>query len=75
MESSRRPSGIFKGRYVDNRPQRNILRLSNLEQDMEDEDYAEAGVRYVSRKQTARADEGKRTQPRRLGRNTWGEET
>ena len=75
MESSRRPSGIFKGRYVDNRPQRNLIRLSNLEQDLEDEDYAEAGVRYVSSKQAARADKGERTQPRRMGRNTRGEET
>ena len=75
MESSRRPSGIFKGRYVDNRPQRNFLRLSSVEQIVEDEDYAEAGVRYVSRKQTTRTNEGERTQPRRLGRNTRGEET
>ena len=75
MESSRRPSGIFKGRYVDNRPQRNILRFSRSQQDLEDEDYAETGVRYVSRKQTSRAYEGERTQPRRMGRNTGGEET
>lgn len=75
MESSRRPSGIFKGRYVDNRPQRNLIRLSNLEQDLEDEDYAEAGVRYVSSKQAARADKGERPQFRRMGRNTRGEET
>ena len=75
MESSKRPSGIFKGRYVDNRPQRNLFRFSNIEQMLEDEDYEEAGVRYVSRKQTTRANEGERTQPRRMGRNTRGEET
>lgn len=75
MESSKRPSGIFKGRYVDNRPQRNLFRFSNIEQMLEDEDYEEAGVRYVSSKQTTRANEGERTQPRRMGRNTRGEET
>ena len=75
MESSRRPSGIFKGRYVDNRPQRNLFRFSHLEQDLEDEDYAEAGVRYVSSKQAARADKGERPQSRRMGRSTRGEET
>jgi len=68
MESSRRPSGIFKGRYVDNRPQRNILRLSDLKQAMEDEDYEEAGVRYTHRKQTFGADQGERPQSGRLGR-------
>ena len=75
MESSKRPSGIFKGRYVDNRPQRNLLRLSSVEQLMEDEDYEEAGVRYVGSKQTARANERERAQSGRMGRGTGRKET
>ena len=68
MESSKRPSGIFKGRYVDNRPQRNLLRFSSPQQIMEDEDREEEGVRYVGSKQVARANEGKGPQSRRMGR-------
>ena len=68
MESSRRPSGIFKGRYVDNRPQRNFIRLSDPKQIVEDEDYEEAGVRYTGSKQAARTDERERTQSGRMGR-------
>ena len=75
MESSRRPSGIFKGRYVDNRSQRNILRLSDLKQAMEDEDYEEEGVRYVDSKQAARSYERERPQPRGMGKNSRGEQT
>ena len=75
MESSKRPSGIFKGRYVDNRPQRNLLRFSSVEQMLEDEDNAETGIRYVASKQTIRADKGERAQPGRMGRRTKGEET
>lgn len=70
MESSKRPSGIFKGRYVDNRPQRNRFRLSDPKQIVEDLDYEEEGIRYVSRKPSARTDEGERTQPRSMGRNS-----
>ena len=70
MESSRRPSGVFKGRYVDNRPQRNLLRFSSPKQIMEDQDREEEGVRYVGSKQTARANERERAQSGRLGRGT-----
>ena len=68
MESSRRPTGVFKGRYVDNRPQRNLLRFSSPQQIMEDEDNEEEGVRYIGSKQVARADERKGPQSRRMGR-------
>ena len=70
MESSKRPSGIFKGRYVDNRPQRNFIRLSDPKQIVEDDYYEETGVRYISRKQTFGADQGERPQSGRLGRRT-----
>lgn len=68
MESSKRPSGVFKGRYVDNRPQRHILRLSDLKQALEDKDYEETSLRYPNRKQTFGADQGERPQSGRLGR-------
>ena len=71
MESSRRPTGVFKGRYVDNRPQRNLLRFSSPQQIMaEESDREEEGVRYVGSKQVARANEGKGPQSRRMGRGT-----
>ena len=62
MESSKRPSGLFKGRYIDNRPQRNILRFSDPQQIVEDEYYEEEGVRYTSSKSAIRANERERTQ-------------
>ena len=68
MESSKRPSGIFKGMYVDNRPQRNLLRFSSPQQIMEDQYREEEGVRYVGSKQVARANEGKGPQSGRMGR-------
>ena len=68
MESSRRPTGVFKGRYVDNRPLRNLLRFSSPNQIMEDEDHEEEGVRYIGSKQVARADERKGSQSGRMGR-------
>jgi len=74
MESSKRPLGLSKGRYIDRSPQRNLLRLPNFEQIMEDEDWDEASVRYIGSKQTVGADEGKGTQPRRMGKRTRSEE-
>ena len=68
MESSKRPTGVFKGRYVNNRPQRNLLRFSSPKQIMEDEDREEEGVRYIGSKQVARADTRERTQSGRMGR-------
>ena len=74
MESSKRPSGIFKGRYVDNRSQRHLLRFSDPKQIMEDEDYEEEGVRYVGSKQAARSYERERPQSRGMGKNSRGEQ-
>ncbi len=74
MESSKRPLGLSKGRYIDRSSQRNLLRLPNFEQVMEDEDWDEASVRYVGSKQAARADEGEGSQPRRMGKRTRSKE-
>ena len=75
MEKSRWPQRLSRLGYAPSGAQRLRVRFSNLEQDLEDEDYAEAGVRYVSSKQAARANKGERPQSRRMGRNTRGEET
>ena len=75
MEKSKWPKRLSKLGYAPSSAQRMLFRFSSIEQAMESEDYTEEGVRYVSRKQTSRAYEGERTQPRRMGRNTGGEET
>ena len=74
MESSNRPLGLLKGRYVDRSSQRNIIRLSDLKQAMEDEDWIETSVRYVDSVKAARANETGRSQSRRMGRNSRREE-
>ncbi|CAB5194998.1 hypothetical protein UFOVP176_50 [uncultured Caudovirales phage] len=74
MESSNRTLGLLKGRYVDRSPQRNILRLSDLKQALEDQDWIESSVRHTRSVKAARANEGRRTQPRRLGKDTRGSE-
>ena len=70
MESSKRPMGLLKGRYVDSSPRRDQLRLPNIEQVMGDEDWLEAGLRYSRSVKAPRTDEGERSQPRRMGKNS-----
>ncbi len=70
MESSKRPMGLLKGRYVDSSPQRNRLRLPDLEQVMGDEDWLEAGLRYSRSVKIARTDEGEGTLSRGMGKRT-----
>lgn len=70
MESSNRPLGLLKGRYVDRSPERDRIRLPNSEQVMEDEDWIEASVRYIDSVKVARANEGRGTQPRRMGKDS-----
>ena len=70
MESSKRPMGLLKGRYIDSGPQRNRLRLPDLEQAMGDEDWLEAGLRYSRSVKVARADEGEGTLSRGMGKRT-----
>lgn len=76
MESSKRSLGLLKGRYVDSSPQRNKLRLPDLEQALGDEDWAETGLRYSRSVKATRANEGERTQPRSMGKRIrWKGET
>ena len=70
MESSNRPLGLLKGRYVDRSTQRDRIRLPDSEQAMEDEDWIEASVRYIDSVKVGRANETGRTQPRRMGKNS-----
>lgn len=70
MESSRQPRGVFKGRYVDNRSQRDKLRFSDIEQALEYEDSLEPSVRYVDSLKVVRSLDRERTQLRRLGDTT-----
>ena len=70
MESSRRPMGLLKGRYVDSSPRRDQLRLPNIEQALGDEDWLEAGLRYSRSVKVARTDEGEGTLSRGMGKRT-----
>ena len=70
MESSRQPRGVFKGRYVDNRSQRDKLRFSDTQQALEYEDSLEPSVRYVDSLKVVRSLDRERTQLRRLGDKT-----
>lgn len=70
MESSRQPRGVFKGRYIDNRAQRDKLRFSDIEQALEYEDSLEPSVRYVDSLKVVRSIDRERTQLRRLGTET-----
>lgn len=60
--------GLLKGRYIDSGPQRNKLRLPDLEQALGDEDWIETGLRYSRSVKALRANEGERTQPRGMGK-------
>jgi len=75
MESSNRTLGLLKGRYVDRSSQRNILRLSDLKQALEDQDWTEASIRHTRSVKADRANEVGRSQSRRMGRNSRREET
>ena len=70
MESSKRPLGLLKGRYIDSSTSRDRIRLSDIEQAMGDEDWLEAGLRYSRSVKVARADEGEWSQSRRMGENS-----
>ena len=70
MESSKRPLGLLKGRYIDSGSQRNKLRLPDLESLVEYEDRLEESLRYTGSVKVARANEGERSQSRRMGKNS-----
>lgn len=67
MEASKQPLGVFKGRYIDSSTQRNRLRFQSIEEALEYDDSQEPAVRYVDSVKVARAEQGDRTQPRKLG--------
>ena len=67
MESSRQPRGVFKGRYIDNRSERNRLRFSDIESALGYEDSLEPSVRYTDSLKTARSLSRERAQLRRMG--------
>jgi len=73
MESSRQPRGVFKGRYIDNRTERNRLRFPDIESALGYEDSLEPSVRYTDSLKTARSLSRERSQLRRMG-NEVGEE-
>jgi len=75
MESSNRTMGLLKGRYVDRSSQRNIIRLSDLKQALEDQDWAETGIRHTRSVKADRANTRERSQSRRLGTNPRSKET
>ena len=74
MESSRQPRGVFKGRYIDNRTERNRLRFLDTQQALEYEDSLEPSVRYTDSLKTVRSLNRERAQLRRMGREIEGEE-
>ena len=74
MEQSNRALGLLKGRYVDRSSQRNILRLSDLKQALEDQDWTEASIRHTRSVKATRANTRERSQPRRMGTNPRSQE-
>ena len=70
MESSNRTLGLLKGRYVDRSSQRVLIRLSDLKQALEDQDWTEASIRHTRSVKATRANEGRRAQPRRMGKDS-----
>jgi len=70
MERSREPRGVFKGRYIDNRTERDKLRFSDIEQALEYEDSFEPSVRYVDSLKVVKSLNRERAQLRRMGRET-----
>ena len=70
MESSKRPMGLLKGRYIDSSPRRDQLRFSDIEQALGDEDWLEAGLRYSRSVKAPRTDEGEGTLSRGVGKRT-----
>lgn len=68
METSKRPLGLYKGRYL-NYAQRPIVRCTNVKPYLEDEDSESAGVRYAPSKQAIRAEQGERALARKLGKH------
>ena len=70
MEQSNRTLGLLKGRYVDRKSQRVCIRLSDLKQALEDQDWTEASVRYTRSVKADRANEGRRTLSGRMGKDS-----
>lgn len=70
MERSKEPRGVFKGRYVDNRTERNRLRFPDTQSALEYEDSFEPSVRYVDSIKAVRSLNRERAQLRRLGKET-----
>ena len=73
MERSREPRGVFKGRYIDNRTERDKLRFPDIESALEYEDSLEPSVRYTDSLKVVKSLNRERTQLRRLGQQD-GEE-
>ena len=73
MERSREPRGVFKGRYIDNRSERDKLRFPDIESALEYEDSLEPSVRYTDSLKVVKSLNRERTQLRRLGQQD-GEE-
>ena len=70
MESSNRTLGLLKGRYVDRKSQRGVVRLSDLKQALEDKDWIEESLRYTRSKQVVRANKGTGTLSGRMGKDS-----
>lgn len=70
MERSKQPVGVFKGRIADSRAQRSLLRRTDIESLMEDEDSFEPVFRYADRQQTSRPEQGRGSRIGGMGRDT-----
>ena len=68
MERSREPRGVFKGRYIDNRTERDKLRFPDTQSALEYEDSFEPSVRYVDSLKVVKSLNRERAQLRSLGR-------
>ena len=68
MERSREPRVVFKGRYIDNRTERDKLRFPDIESALEYEDSLEPSVRYTDSLKVVKSLNRERAQLRRMGR-------
>lgn len=70
MEGSRDPRGVFKGRYVNNRPKHSGVRCTDPKSYMADEDSFEPMLRYSNSVKVARSESRARAQSGGVGEDT-----
>ena len=68
MDGTRKFPSVYKGRILDRGSQRNRIRLSEIEFDMESENNYKDDSGYISYVQVGKPKQGRRTQPEESGK-------